>query len=292
MGKSTNEERDFTLNIDRLLAGEEVESTEDASDDHRTALNFARKLTESRVDPSPVFKAHLKEQLLLKLAQEEAKAAQQRERAFSFWEFLKNLVPQSPTWRTATVTIVMVLIAVSVLWRTGMFTRTPLVEVVEDLAVEEAPAIERTVPVPAPEMPAAPPGMLMEEALSLLPLELTILQSQPAVYSSGETIELDLIFRNIGSEPITISSFPPAIHIIHSDSLTPVRSFTEGEESLELAPSEAVNYTLVWSQENNSGEQVILGWYSVHVGDVTILTDTEPSETQQSFGPVINLLIQ
>ena len=287
MGKRTNEERDFAENIDRLLAGEEPADTKGLSEDHRTALNFARKLTESRVDPSPTFQAQLKERLLSRLAQEEAKTA------FSFWEFLRNLVPQSPAWRTATVTIVMVLIAVSVLWRTGMFTQAPLLE---DLAVEEAGTVERAAPVAAPEMAAAPPGIEIEEeaivTFSLPPLQLTTLQSEPLVYSPGDIITLDLMFQNTTAEPITITPFPPAIHIIHSDSLTPIRSLTEGTESLELAPSATMNYTLVWNQEDNSGEQVAPGWYSVLVGNVTTYKGTEPSETPQSFDPVINLLIQ
>ena len=125
MGKRTNEERDFAENIDRLLAGEELADTEDLSEEHRTAFSFARKLTGSRIDPSPLFKAQLKERLLSRLAQEEAESARQKESALSFWEFLRNLVPQSPAWHTATVTIVMVLIAVSGRGNSSVLTASP-----------------------------------------------------------------------------------------------------------------------------------------------------------------------
>ena len=80
MGKGTNEEREFSENIDSLLAGEEVEVGEDVSEDYRTAINFAQKLTKLRAEPSPVFKAQLKERLLSKLVEQEVEAARKKKR--------------------------------------------------------------------------------------------------------------------------------------------------------------------------------------------------------------------
>ncbi len=81
MGKETDREREFSENIDRLLAGEEVTAGKDMDEDYQTAIDFSKKLIESRVDPSPHFKAQLKQRLLLKLAQQEAETARQKERA-------------------------------------------------------------------------------------------------------------------------------------------------------------------------------------------------------------------
>ena len=135
----TSEEREFSENIDRLLAGEEVKAGEDVSEDYRMAINFAQKLTKHRDNPSPSFKAQLRERLLSKLAKQEA---QQEERNW-FWEGLRNLIPQSPVWRTAaatvviavqnpvwraaTATVVIAVLVVGVLWGAGIFTQEPVI---------------------------------------------------------------------------------------------------------------------------------------------------------------------
>ena len=90
--KNNDKERQFSEDIDRLLAGEEVTGNEDTSEDYRTTINFARKLVELRVDPSPGFKDGLKQQLLLKLTEQEIGATRQKESAFSLWEFLNSLI--------------------------------------------------------------------------------------------------------------------------------------------------------------------------------------------------------
>jgi len=72
----------------------------------------------------------------------------------------------------------------------------------------------------------------------------------------------------------------------------PVRSFTEGDESRKLSSLETISHTLAWDQRDNSGEQVAPSWYTVHVGEVTISKDTEPTETTVSFPSITKLLIQ
>lgn len=142
MARERDEEREFIENIERLLAGEEVTVSEDMSEDYRTAFDFARKLTESRSDPSPVFQQQLKDRLLLQLTRRDVEA-RQKVKISSIWEFLANLVPRSPAWRTAAATLVVVLVTVGVLWRTGMFT--------------QAPGIDELGRGGEPEMAAAPP---------------------------------------------------------------------------------------------------------------------------------------
>ena len=41
MAREINEEKEFSENVDRLLAGQEVEAGEDMSEDYRTAIHFA-----------------------------------------------------------------------------------------------------------------------------------------------------------------------------------------------------------------------------------------------------------
>ena len=295
MSKRTNEESKFTENIDRLLAGEKLEDTENISEDHRSAINFAQRLTESRIEPSPVFKAQLKERLLSKLAQEEARAAQKRENALSFWEFLKNLVPQSPAWRTVTATLLVALVAGSILWRTGLFTQSPLPAEVEEQAVfeaEEGAGIRQQPPVPVPETaPTAPPPAVTLQQDSSPLLELKTAQSDPVIYTLGETTGINLVFQNTSSENILITVFPPPIQILHAETGAVIRSFPEGSTSLSLSPSETVSHTLVWDQQDSSGKQVVTGLYSVHVGDVIVYQDINTPGATQSFQP-FNLLIQ
>ena len=276
MGKERDKEREFAENIDHLLAGEELTADEDMSEDYRTAIDFSKKLIESRVDPSPHFKARLKQRLLLKLAQQEAEAVRQKERAISFWEFLRTLVPQSPVWRTATATILVILVAVGISWRMGLFTQSPI-----------APGIGAG----GPEEGAPPAGPVMEAPPQAL-LELEAAQLEPIVSPFGETAEVELVFKNTSSESISVTPFPPAIHIVQGKSGKPIRSFTEGSERLELSPSESIRYSLVWDQRDTGGEQVEPGWYAVHAGAVTISKDTEPRETHVSFPSVTKLLIQ
>lgn len=151
MGKRPSEDRKFTENIDRLLAGEEPEGAEHMGEDFRTAINLAQKLTELRADPSAHFKDQLKQRLLSQLTRQEIEAARRKEKGLSFWEFLRNLVPESPAWRTAAATLVVVLITLGVLWRTGIFTQAPMLV---------SPAIERAAPESElPETVTAPREM-------------------------------------------------------------------------------------------------------------------------------------
>ena len=92
-----NEDREFSENVDRLLEGEEVEVAEDATEDYRTAIQFAQKLREHVEEPSPAFKDGLRSRLLTGMAE----AERRREDKASFWETLGNMVPRSPVWRSA-----------------------------------------------------------------------------------------------------------------------------------------------------------------------------------------------
>lgn len=143
MGKESNEEKRFSEDVERLLAGQEAEGGKDADKDYQTAINFAKKLTESRAHPSPAFKAQLKERLLLRLTQQEAEA-RQKTRGNWLWEGLRNLIPQSAVWRTATVTVVLMLMVVGSLWGTEVFTPSPGLQ-------QESPTQEALSPLPAQE---------------------------------------------------------------------------------------------------------------------------------------------
>ncbi len=188
MGKESNEEKQFSEDVDRLLAGQEVEGGKDAGEDYRAAINFAKRLTEFHADPSPHFKARLKERLLLELAKQEA-AARQKAKGNRFWEGLKNLLPREAVWRNATATAVLMLVAVGVLWGTGVFSPSATPE--RELAPEET-----SLPMPAQ-------GFELETAI-----DKTIGLNQ-ARTAGGLSITLEQVV--LGAEGITFSVFttPP-----------------------------------------------------------------------------------
>ena len=187
MDKESNEEKQFSEDVDRLLAGQEVEGGKD--EDYRAVINFAKKLTEFHADPSPHFKARLKERLLLELAKQEA-AARQKTKGNWFWEGLKNLLPREAVWRNATATAVLMLVAVGVLWGTGVFT--PSVTTERELAPEDT-----SLPMPAA------PGFDLETAID------KTIEPNQARTAGGLSITMEEVV--LGTEGITFSAFtaPP-----------------------------------------------------------------------------------
>jgi hypothetical protein len=279
MGREINEEQEFAENIDRLLAGHDVEAGEDVGEDYRTALQFAQKLKGLRDEPSPVFKNQLGRRLLSKIAEQEAE--RQREKKTSFGGLMGRLVPRSPVWRTATATVVVAVLAIAVFWGSGLFIQAP------EQRAERSPA---PAMAPAPKVAPRQPPVAMFDSGEVLNLEPA--PEEAKVYLLGEEVKTDLVFRNASSESIIVAPFPPAIQINLADTGAVVRSFPRGGESAEMAASGTLNYTLVWDQRDDHGKQVEPGRYLILVSNVTLRKGTESQEAQIGFEPVIELIIQ
>ena len=99
MDREVDIEKEFSENIDRMLAGEEVKVSAAMDDNCRTALDFAQKLVKLHAVPPLSFKAQLKERLLLKLSEAEATSAKKN----WLWDGLRHLVPRSMMWRARDV---------------------------------------------------------------------------------------------------------------------------------------------------------------------------------------------
>jgi len=114
-------------------------------------------------------------------------------------------------------------------------------------------------PTPAPG-PAPGPGISLGVKFDRVP---------DVVASYGEKAKINLSFTNAASETRTISPFPPEIRIIELPNLRPpdrvVRAFPVGKNELALQPGESVSHSINWDQNDDSGEQVSPGWYSVEV---------------------------
>jgi len=99
-----NEMERFSQDIDRILAGEEVQASEAASDDYRTTLEFAQKLAGLRDAPSPSFQAQLKTRLLQRLSEGAAPEGK--------GDWLKRLVPRRSFPALITVPLSIFLLAI------------------------------------------------------------------------------------------------------------------------------------------------------------------------------------
>jgi|GEM_PF-514902 len=278
MGRELDMEKEFSENIDRMLAGEEIKVSAGMDDDCRTALDFAQELVRLCAVPSPFFKAELKEKLLQKLSEEESRAEAKRGR---FWESLRRLVPRQPVWQALTALLVVVVVAGGITWGTG----TLKVSAPPPAPTPAPPAYsDGGIPPPAPSQPS-----LELEAIPLSPIEYA-----PGVFLPGEEVKVEFRFSNASSEPITVAPFSPGIEIVRprTDEDGVVRSFAEGSGQLDISPVETVEYTLVWDQKDDNGKQVVPGWYYVDVKGITVTKATAPTRTGMSFGSIARLLIQ
>ncbi len=173
MAKRKNEEREFLKRVDAMLAGQEIAAGEDIGDDLRETVEFARKLADLQEGPTLEFSRRLKSRLLIKLTEQEEMARARAER-----NWFSRVLWGSPVWRSAAVSLVLVVAVVTVLWRTGMFTGTagldtPALETVADQTAERAMAPQAVsemgveemadgavVVAEAPVAPAAEPDAL------------------------------------------------------------------------------------------------------------------------------------
>ena len=168
-----------------------------------------------------------------------------------------------------------------------MFTPAPALVTMEKAVEEEQLGVGDGAPEPAPA------ARSLEAEAALRPtLKMEVVPSDTIVSPYGKPVTSEFIFMNISSESITIANFPPAIQIVGREALGPVRSFAEGDESLELLPSEAVSHSFVWDQRDDDGKQVAPGWYTLFVGEVGICKETEPKEVRVGAGEPVNIHVQ
>ncbi len=264
----SREDKELLKSIEDMLAGREASLPDDASDDCRTAVDFARKLVECRTEPSPAFAANLKQRLLAKQAALEAGTARE-ERKASFWDFLGNLVPRGAVWQAAAATLLLVVMAAGILWQTGVFSPTPAAAPGKEAAQSpQVGILSNQTPVPA----AAPPQTTQAAASKMMGVArsaqaVTVTPDKPA-YSAGEEVRLAVNFTNSGAQPVTYSNFPPSIQVVNAANGVVVRTFPAGENALQLLPSENKDQSITWDQTDEKGAQVEPGQYQVVVQGV------------------------
>lgn len=274
MAERSKEEKQFSEDLDRLLAGEELRPAEGAGEDYRATVEFARKLLSHRDGLSPHSREQLRSMLLSRLAEQEAKAVRRRQ---PWWGQLLH----NPVWRTATVTVAIAALAMAVIWQSGMLGQ-PQGELAQRTpAPSPAPSpLLAPAAAPQPAIAPAPPRALEKRALDTSPVRM------------GQEVRVQLEFTNKGSQPLDLPRFPPALRIARSGTDQVVRSFPAGASSRQVQPSETVQYTLVWDQKDDSGQQVPPGTYSVLVEDPSLRAGALADEARQAFETVAEIVVQ
>jgi hypothetical protein len=313
MGKEKKEEQEFLRDVDRFLKGEEVSPGEDASEETRSTTEFAKKLIELRAAPSPEFRERLKSKLLRKLSEKEDAA---RERAKSGWftRFLDRLIPQSPVWRTAVVTVAIVVAAAGVMWRTGLFTTTVAPGGDAEMADENGRGLEEmaadvtqkdwsqsdvasvgeeeeedtfvTSPPPGTEDDENILGEELKIEIEVSPADEITILVEPCTVLYGTDVHLVLDFRNNGSELITVKT--GQISILNSPELEFIYTLPAVDGLIEISPSESFQMLFVWEQKDNNGTQVPAGTYRFNVGLIIITHGTDSYELSP---PMVDVLI-
>jgi hypothetical protein len=108
-------EKQFTDDLDRLLAGKKIEESEQTDADYRSAADAAGKIIECRREPSDAYKQELKKRLLLKLNEKEW-AEESKRKAASGKSWFSNLLPREPSWRLVPVQIMLAIISLLAIW--------------------------------------------------------------------------------------------------------------------------------------------------------------------------------
>jgi hypothetical protein len=251
MGREYEEEKLFSDNIDRLLAGEDVLAGADMDNDSRTALDFARKMTLLRPAPSPQFQSHLKARMLQKLSEQEPQSKQGW-----FWK----LFPREPVWQVVTVLVIMFVVG-TVLWSTIFRTPQPVIvnaPSVTPPAMTSAPAsMLPATTAPASASPVYSPGNLLTAEAN----------TDKPVYAQGEKVTISVSLRNVTSEPFTVYQFPPILSLMQSSG-QPVYTFGAGKTSRTLAPGETVKYDEIWDQHDSKGRSVSAGSYYLELENI------------------------
>ncbi len=236
-----NKEKQFGSDVDRLITGEKPKDIKGSPEDYNKNIQFAKKMLDSRAEPSPAFKENLRKQLLAKLVEKEMETERQRVRANGFWETVRNILPRSPAWRTVTATVAVFALVLVVVWQLGVFTG----------------------PASSPVLTTSqPPGITAQG-----PVEVTARTLQ-STYKTGEEIEIVLVCKNTSREALTLTTFPPEI-LIAASSLRPYKTIHGGESKL-LPAGETVEYITTWDQLDNDGVQVPPGDYVINMLDIEL----------------------
>jgi len=260
MSARNSDERLFSEDVERLLLGEETLSSH-ADAEYAETLRFARKLLALREEPRPEFTATLRNRLMTGMAEQDM-AAQQDDTRSWFARFFGQ-----PGLRLAMVSTFVVLAAVGLIWKAGLFSMLPAPEAA---SAPTALSGSGLTPPAAPGM-SAPDALLVTQgeedaaAVARNAAPFTVSGRVAPTNAYGDAIVISLSFQNNGPEGMMLSPFPPEVSIRDVSNGQTVYTFAAGTSQLALSSMESVTYDVSWDQKDAGGAQVLPGAYEVDV---------------------------
>jgi hypothetical protein len=260
MSARNSDEKLFSEDVERLLCGEETLSSH-ADAEYAETLRFACKLLALREEPRPEFTATLRDRLMTGMAEQDM-AAQQEDTRSWFARFLGQ-----PGLRLAMVSTFVVLAAVGLIWKAGLFSMLPA----QEAASAPTPLSDSGLTPPSTAGMSAPNALLATQgeedaaavARSAAPFSVSGRVAPTNAY--GDTIAITLTFQNSGPEGMMLSPFPPEVSIRDAANGQTVYTFAAGTSQLALSSMESVTYDVSWDQKDAGGAQVLPGAYEVDV---------------------------
>jgi hypothetical protein len=265
MDKKNREDEELSVMIDRLLAGEQIQLGTDASEDLQAKLKAAQEIVECGANPAPAFQANLKTRLVNELAAKESTARDRQPHGLRLFEFLGNLIPAAPVWRTSAVTITVGIMAFLIVWATGLLP------------------LSNTSPDNKP-----PLAGISTPAL----IEIKPISTGAVSFHVGITVKIDLVFKNLSSSVLLIEPFPPSIQITLPRDGELVRTLAAGSESSTLRVAGDSVYSLVWDQLDDNGLQVAPGTYSVSVNGMLVKPEDDLQANPISISAIVQIVIE
>jgi len=264
MDRKREVEKKFAEYLDRILAGEEIPTDPGMDEELHAALDFARKMSEIRPDPSESYQAQLKARLLQKLDEQEAIA---REKQGRFWKSIWR----QPVWQGA-IMVAFAVVVVGLLWRAGAFapefpeaTTTPTISPTTTTITPT-----QTIPPPPTTTTTVAPTTAPTTTPTQIPQEVFIsvyADTDKLVYQPGEEVMIGIVLTNDGPTSITLENLPPIVSLMAADTQQPVFTFSAGNEIRTLTPNQTVHFILTWNQEDFDGESVT-GLFYVEIEDL------------------------
>lgn len=143
--------------------------------------------------------------------------------------WLHALLPRQRAWQMAAA-MLFVVVAGGILWGTGI------------LRPETAP----------------PPGTVLTVQAS----------TNKTDYRPGEPVKIDVVLKNVTSEPFTMKQFPPILSLMQTETKQPVYTFAGGKSDRTLAPGESAEFVVNWNQVDDRGNPAPGGEYYLELEDL------------------------
>jgi cytoskeletal protein RodZ len=260
MSSENNTDKQFIEDVERLLAGEAVDTGDVIDEDYKRTLEFTQRLMAMRDEPRPVFRSSLKARLIEKLAETEFRESTSAVR-IPWW--------RRPVWGVV-VAVIVTAVSLSIMWRAGVFIPFPAAAppapttptVPTTPTAPTAPTTPTTPKTPTtPTTPTEPtaPAETTVPAFELVEINAVPLQT---AYAEGAEVSVTLTVTNHGPDTISLSPFPPEIDITSPDRGT-VWEMSGGGEELSIEAGNTETYYFTWNQQDNTNNAVAGGEYTI-----------------------------